>query len=833
MRPLEKGLLGLAEAVADGAAIDWAEVETTAGNPSDRGIVAQLRLLAQLGGTVGAVPATWGSLEIRAELASGTFGTVYRAWDPRLEREVALKLLHPRRSVGALPSAVVAEGRLIAKIRHVNVVTVYGADVCDGRIGIWMEFVNGRTLREIVTEHGPFGPHEAALIARDLCRALAAVHQLGFVHRDVKAQNVMREAGGRTVLMDFGAGEALQHDGRVTEMRGTPAYLAPELFDGAPATVVSDIYGVGVLLYFLVTGQFPIVGSSIAELRERHAKGQRIFLLDARPDLSPEFVRVVDACTAAEPGARPQSAGAVEALLDAALGLREDGATHASGARRRLWLPAVAVVLALTVASVGWRLQRQSLSGSASLARRDSVAILPFKNLGAHAVNEYFSEGIAADVIADLAALGDLRVIAGASTRQYRDRSVTPAEIRAELGVATMLDTTVRESGDRVRIVSQLVDTRSGEQIWSHSFDSARADIVAMKSDVSNQIAVALRGQLSQRDMEMLRPGAHHNADAFNLYLAGRHYWGLRTEESLNRSIQYFNDAIAKAPEFAPAYAGLSDAYTALGVYGGIPREEAYARAAVAAEKAVALEPLLAEAHGSLGLVHKNRFEWGAAEASFRRALELKPGLATAHHWYSVFLTQQGRFAEAMAEIKLAMSLDPLSVAPRLQLASVLTMARRYDDAIAQYEQALDMDRGFVAAYRHLATVYVHKREYAKASELYEQARRNSPIGSEDQELKADRGYLYARWGRRSEATALARDLIRRYETAHEEVAGSIAKIYAGMDDRRQSLAWLRRAYERHDAETGYLLVDPRWDRLRGDAQFTDLLRALGFTSQR
>ena len=261
----EGTLLTLAQAVADGTDVDWERATSSAETQDEVRIVHQLRVLAQVGDAARAVAAKWGPLEMRGEVGGGTFGTVYRAWDTRLAREVALKLLHGEQAERHLASTIIKEGRLLAQIRHPNVVTVFGADIFDGRVGIWMEFVTGRTLKEIVQEQGPFGAHEAALIGRDLCRALAAVHKAGFVHRDIKAQNVMREAGGRTVLMDFGAGEAVAGAGETTgPLRGTPVYLAPELLDAEPPSVMTDIYSLGVLLYFLVSGTFPVVGASLA-----------------------------------------------------------------------------------------------------------------------------------------------------------------------------------------------------------------------------------------------------------------------------------------------------------------------------------------------------------------------------------------------------------------------------------------------------------------------------------------------------------------------------------------------------------------------------------------
>lgn len=820
----------LAGAVADGTDVDWADAESGAPDETGRQVIRQLRHLANVATLGRATTPTWGPLQIRSEIGRGAFGTVYRAWDSRLEREVALKLLHagPGR---ASTTSLIREGRLLAQIRHPNVVTVYGADEHDGRVGLWMEFVTGRTLKEIVNEHGPFGAPEAGVIGLDLCRALAAVHRLGFVHRDVKAQNVLREVGGRTVLMDFGAGSSIAEE--TNALRGTPAYLAPELLEGEPPSVRSDLYALGVLLYYLVAGSFPVTGGSLPELRTRHAAGSRTPLQDLRPELPARFIRVVDMCTAPDAADRPQSAGQVESLLESALGLRSGDAAVAAPdpvTTNRRWLfrggiALVGVILTgLGVAMWG------GAESQGAVMRRESVAILPFKSLPATGEDEYFSEGITADVIANLSSLRNLRVIAGPSTAKFKDRRLTPVEIGGELGVDTVLDGSIRQAGDRVRIVTMLMDARTGEQIWSSSFDRELADIVAMKSDVAHRIAVALQGELSQQDMALLNPGRQYDYVAYNLYLRGRHYWGLRTEDAVNRSVRYFHDALGRDPKFAPAYAGLADAYTFLGAYGAIPREEAYARAAEAAERAVALDETLAEAHASLGLARKNQFRWAEAEQSLRRAIELKPGSAAARQWYSVFLTQHGRFPEAIAEIKIAMSLDPLSVAPVLQFASLLTMARRYDDALAQYERGLAMDSRFATASRHMALTSIYKGRYDQAETLFDQARALSPPGTEDQELKAGLGYLYAVTGRTEEALKLASDLTRRYTEAGEAVMTSVAAIYAGLGRNSEALEWLERARDVRDPEMGYLLVAPLWEPLRREKRFRDLLTSLGFS---
>jgi eukaryotic-like serine/threonine-protein kinase len=266
----------------------------------------------------GTAPESWGPLRIVREVGRGSFGRVFEARDSRLDRTVALKLFE---TVPVDTAAnVVPEARLLAQVRHENVVAVYGADHFDPAIGMWMEFVNGRTLRHLCTQQDPFSAAEALLVGLDVCRALAAVHRAGFVHGDVKAQNVMREVGGRIVLTDFGAARLIKFVRNSRPVTAAPYYAAPELFLGARPGVRTDLYSLGVLLYFLVTGTYPVAGGNPAEIMLAHVNGSRARLRDRRPDLPSSFIHVVEMATAMLPDDRPDSAGACEALLERATG---------------------------------------------------------------------------------------------------------------------------------------------------------------------------------------------------------------------------------------------------------------------------------------------------------------------------------------------------------------------------------------------------------------------------------------------------------------------------------------------------------------------------------
>jgi hypothetical protein len=324
VEPDDDRWLPLAQAVAEEQPVAWDRALQEATTTADASVVEALRTLQRIIAArhrdpeaPAPDPVQWAHLIVLEKIGEGAFGAVYRARDNRLATDVALKLLRPRRDADAVNAdRVLKEARLMARVRHPNVATVYGADHTQDRVGFWMELVNGRTLDDIVKSQGPFSAAEATSMAIDLCRALAAVHHAGLLHGDIKAHNVMREAGGRIVLMDFGAGNDLADgDQAGAHVAGTPVYLAPEVLQGQPRTTASDIYSLGVLLYFLVTGRYPVYAPTKTAIVRSHQQDARTRLRDARPDLSDRFIDVVESATAADPRNRYESAGAFEAAL--------------------------------------------------------------------------------------------------------------------------------------------------------------------------------------------------------------------------------------------------------------------------------------------------------------------------------------------------------------------------------------------------------------------------------------------------------------------------------------------------------------------------------------
>jgi TolB-like protein/Tfp pilus assembly protein PilF/tRNA A-37 threonylcarbamoyl transferase component Bud32 len=850
-------LLPLAESIADGSQVDWEAAEAHASD-DEKAIIRQLRVLSNLAVLHRSLPATakdgsaavtrrsqaapaigsWAHLALVERLGGGSFGEVYRAWDRQLEREVALKLMRDESVDDLQASRIAMEGRLLARIHHQNVITVHGVAVHEHRVGLWMELVRGATLEQSLQKRGPFSAREAALVGIDLCRALAAIHAAGLIHRDVKAQNVMREDGGRVVLMDLGTGREVDPAGRrpLSDLAGTPLYLAPEIFDGTPASERSDLYSLGVLLYHLVTGSFPARATTVEELRDVHAKGRSVRLRDARADLPTEFVRVVDRAIAREPNRRYASAGALEADLMGALG--ESAAAPASVAvappkrRNTWWIGAAAVAAAVLVAMLAVPRMKEWIRPAASAGPIKSIAVLPLENLSGDPTQEYFADGMTDELIATLGRLDGVNVISRTSVMQFKHTTKSLQQIAEALHVDGVVEGTVivlpgggsdaPANARRVKINARLIRAGTDFRLWDRTFEEVVTDVMKLQSEIAKAVSDGIGVRLTAQAQQ---PAREADFMAFDLYLKGRYYWNQRTEEGLKQSVQYFQEAINRG--YAPANAGLSDAYHLLGVYGYMPQNEARTRASAAATKALQLDSSLAEAHVSLASIHEEQLEWAQAEDGFKRGLALKPGYATGHHWYAIYLVRRGRTDDAMGEINRALELDPLSVSVNGQLGAILISAGRYDEAIAQLEKTLQIGPAFAVGRRLLAEAYVHKGVYDRA---LAEAQNAATRGGGGAELRAYVGYVYAAAGRRRDALKIADELTARYRRHEDGAAGGLATIYAALGDRDKAFEWLEQARVLLDPAIPDLIADHRFDKLRADPRFGKLLATVGLS---
>jgi eukaryotic-like serine/threonine-protein kinase len=829
MADSEPALLALAAAVADGSQVDWDVAESGASTPDERAVISQLRKLAAVGSSHSGTLERWGQFEIIQKIGHGSFGAVYLARDPRLGRHVALKLLHDTPLDQRLGAQSIAEGRLLAQIRHPNVVTVHGADQHDDTVGVWMEFVNGRTLKAIVEEHGPLGSDEAALIGRDICRALAAVHKAGFLHRDVKAQNVMREAGGRTVLMDFGAGDVAGDD-RSARRVVTPAYVAPEVLAGAPPSVRSDLYSLGVLLYHLVTGEFPVVGASLEELQQLHVSGHRRFLRDARPNLPTSFVRVVDRATAANPIERPESAGAMERLLEDALGARRGAGAEdvhgESGAARPSksayegplrWAAGAAAVIAAIVTA--WLYFSPWASTTRPIATDvHAVTVVPFAVPGGAEPWNTIAAAMAADVGTVLGGAGFLVKGRANADATAGDNSIAIAE---KLGTEAVIHGALTVAGDQLELEVRVLGTKPGPPLWQRTYRAARTAAGTLPNQVALDVATAL-GAAPRAERVLSRSV---RLEAYDHYARGRQLAEQREAATLLRATEHFEQAIKLDPTHAPAWAGLADAWIALGVpaFGPLRPFEARGRAREAALNALDLDPDLAEAHTSLAfLSYFHDWNWPAADERFQRALRLNPNDAQTHHWYADYLNAMGRFTEATEHINAACNLEPLSILYQRDVSWHLFFQRKYGEAIQQLRRTLSIDPTYTPAISLLGRALIQNGEYETG---LEQLKRLDSTNAANAAMLA---YGYAAAGERKQAQGwLAR--ISALAAKSYVSPYSMALVHAALGDRTRALGQLTAAFDEQDSTIVNLRVDPRFDALRQDPSFVQLIARLRF----
>jgi TolB-like protein/Tfp pilus assembly protein PilF len=485
--------------------------------------------------------------------------------------------------------------------------------------------------------------------------------------------------------------------------------------------------------------------------------------------------------------------------------------------RLRLLIGGAIVVVVLALGAFALT-RRRTPSSDAS---RNSIAVLAFENFGADPANEFFSEGITDDIITQLSKLDGIKVISRTSSMQYRGRGKSLPQIGQELGVATVLEGSVRRAGGRVRVVAQLIDVHTDEHLWAETYDRDLKDIFAIQTDVSSRIASALGGRLRPSSAASARRPTS-DIEAYDLYLRGRYLWNRRRASTIRQAIDYLERATARDSAFALAWAGIADAYVALPFYGSVTVADAYPKAQRAAERALTLDPSLGEAHASLGWVLWYDWKWADAEAQFQQAIALRPGYATAHHWYAEFLSSAGREDESLAEIRRALVLDPLSLILNQYLCGAFHFARRYDEALAQCARTLELDPDAPFVFRRLSWIY------------YDLNRTDDMIGA------------LGRWWQLSGAPLPNVDSMRATRQAKGDVGlfellaatpanSSISAVeramwYLGAKKKDDALRSLEEGFAARDVLIGYLNELPSLDALHDELRYQALVARMGLT---
>jgi eukaryotic-like serine/threonine-protein kinase len=745
-----------------------------------------------------------GPYEVLSSLGAGGMGEVYRARDPRLGRDVAIKVLPA--SFAADPIRLrrfEQEARAVAALSHVNVLAVF--DIGIGPVPFLVtELLDGDTLR-IRLARGPVPPMQCVTAALQLVAGLGAAHARGIVHRDLKPENIFLTRDGGLKILDFGLAKAVgaaatpgptadraDGDQSPTMMEtlpglvvGTVGYMAPEQVRGEPVDARADLFAVGAILHEMLTGRRTFQGQSAADtmsavLREQPAD------LSLQSGVPSALVRIVNRCLEKATADRFQSARDVAFALDSVFEARAPGAPAAATDEK-------------------------------------SIAVLPFEDLSSDRSQQAFCEGMAAEIINALTVVSGLRVISRTSAVRCREKGLDIGEIGSHLKVQTVLEGTVRKAGERLRVTAQLVQTSDGSQMWASRFDRGAGDIFDIQDEISAAIVEKLKVRLSGAGMPAVKR-VTDNIEAYNLYLKGRYYWERRNEQFLKVAQDYFERAIAADPEYALAHAGVADCQTALAILGFCSGADVLSLAKASAERALALDPNLAEAHHALGALRLwIEWDWTGGDAALRRALELNPRLGISHAYRAAMLAWLRQEEEAIQEARRGMELEPDSPVMTFIAGNVFYWLRSFDASLELENQALKVDPGAFFVHWIRTPLLTDRGDHEAAIAAIEGVLAG---GSRPVMLLAALGRAYARAGRVPAARQLLDELLRRRSQDY------VAPLYLGelcvaLDDRQRACDWLEQAYEHRNGYMPSSLIASRYDVMRDEPRVAALLKRM------
>ncbi len=730
-----------------------------------------------------------GRYQIIEELGKGGMGKVYKALDTDLKEKVAIKLIKPE--VAADEKTIERfrnELKFARKIRHKNVCQMYDLNKEEGTHYITMEYVHGEDLKRLIRKIGQMSAGQVISIAVQVCEGMAEAHRLGVVHRDLKPQNIMVDEEGNVRIMDFGIARSVTGKDITGAgvMIGTPEYMSPEQVEGKESDQRSDIYSFGVILYEMVTGRVPFEGDTPFTVGVKHKSERPKDPKELNAQIPENLNNIIMRCLEKDKEKRYQN---VRKILSE--------------------IKDIEVEKHITMKIPEWK---------------NSIAVLPFKNMSADPEQEYFCEGIAEEIINTLTHIKDLRVVARTSAFSFKGKDEDIREIGRKLSVDKVLEGSVRKEGNRLRIMAQLINAEDGYQLWSERYDRTMEDVFDIQDEISMAIVDNLKAKLLKSEKKALIKQSTDDLEAYNLYLRGRYFWNRRHEFGLQKAIECFKKAIERDPHYALPLTGLADSYNILGYYGYLPPDETFPEAKAAAEKALEINDTIAEAHASLGYVSTYYdWNWEFAENEFKQAINNNPNYPTTHHWYALFLVAMGRFDEAVKEAMRGYELDPLSLIINVAVGVSLYGARRYEEAIEQYTKVIEMDPNFSTGYFFAGMPYIAKNMWDEAIRTFQ---RFSDLSDESPLAEGFLGLSYGLGGQREKAIKILNRLKKlsklRYVSPYY-----ISLVYMGLGQNADTLKYMEEAFKKREPLLVYINIDPIFDNFRSIAQFKELLKKM------
>ena len=765
--------------------------------------------------------------EILEKLGEGGMGAVYKARDSVLGRLVAVKVLLGPSTAKDKRIRFLQEARAASALNHPNIITIYEIASHDDADYIIMEFVRGDTLYDLI-ENRRLSLIDSLKHSIQMADALAAAHAAGIVHRDLKPANIMVTPEGLVKVLDFGLAklaegareEALAELDKTQSLEfsmgqqtqegaivGTVSYMAPEQAEGKKLDGRADIFAFGSVLYEMLSGDKAFQGTSGLSTLTAVLRDEPANLQERVPDLPPEVPAIVSRCLRKTADARYQTMGDVKADLEQVyFAIRSGGATLASG----IWKRPV--------------ITRQA----------PSIAVLPFTNMSSDKENEYFSDGLAEEIINALTNINGLRVTARTSAFAFRGKDLDVRKIGETLHVASVLEGSVRKSGNRVRVTVQLIGVAEGYQLWSERFDRELTDVFAIQDEIAQAIVETLRVRLAEQPSADASPTAAlvrrptENFEAYNLYLKGRYELNQMTREGLINSKRHFEHAIDLDPGYALAYDGLAYAHYTEGFLGFVAPRVAMPAAKTAVLRAIELDESVAEAHATLGVIRAlYEWDWKGAEQEFIRSIELNGSSPASRDVYAFYyLRPVCRLDDAIVEVQHALSLDPLSVLYRVHLGFLYYLRRDTAHAIYHFRKALEINPRYYLAYGMMGPAYVLDSRFDEAIATYHKAKEMDAASKFVDSLLAT---AYAAAGRDEEAHGVLNQVL---ELADREYVSpvSIAYVYAALGETDTAFAHLRAAVGDRDPNLLGLKSNPAFDSLRRDPRYAELLAAMKLT---
>ena len=728
--------------------------------------------------------------DIERVLGRGGMAVVHLAEERKHQRKVAIKVL--REDVGATVGAerFLREIGIAARLSHPHIVPLIDSGESSGLLYYVSPFVPGGSLRDKLEAEKKLNIDEAVRIASEVGAGLDYAHRNGFVHRDVKPENILF-ADGHALLADFGIAHACTGSNSEPLTKGgialgTPEYMSPEQASGADDIgVATDIYALGCVVYEMLSGLPPFRGSSPLAVMARHVTEKPKPLRLVRPEVPPHVEHAVARALMKMPEQRFTSISEFCAALQ----------------------------------------QPQSDLARRGATATRSIAVLPFVNASPDPDNEYLSDGITDELIDALANVEGIRVASRTSVFALKGKPQDVRAIGALLDVSEVLEGTLRRSGQDLRITVQLTSTENGVLIWSHRYDRRLDDVFAIQDEIARTIVNTLRATSFADLSDPAMSRGTSSVQAYGLYLRGRYAWNKRTQEGVAEGIRYFEEAIDVDPDYALAYTGLADSYALALDYRSVPVHEGFERAKFYARKALELDEGLAEAHASLAWsLFIYDWDWNCAAAQFRWSLELDPRDSTAHQWYAFLLASQGRFEEALIEAHTSQELDPGSVSIRRALGYSYFYARRFEQAKYHLHRAVEMNPVAEETYRVLGLILTYAGDHAEAERVIREA---LELPGAATYTRVTLALALANAGDRSCAEDTARDLEAR--RGHDYVSPvEFATLYIALGDKGRAIDWIEKAYEERRGWMAYLNVHPVVDPLRNEPRFKALVRKMG-----